>query len=80
MAKRLPKGDSPRDNSTERTRASRELAAKYLAERMFFELEKRGDRYSLSRKLGDFTLQHDLTLSEVEETLELWKLRGPHGG
>ena len=47
---------------------------------MFFDLEKHGDGYSLSRKLGEFNPQHDLTLAEVEEILELWKLRGPHGG
>lgn len=63
-----------------RSRASRERSAEYLAERMFFELEKHGNRYSLCRKLGDFIPQHDLTLAEVEKTLELWKLRGPHGG
>ena len=63
-----------------RTCASRERSVEYLAERMFFKLEKQGDRYSLSRKLGRFTPEHDLTLAEVEEILELWKLRGPHGG
>jgi len=63
-----------------RTRGSRERSVEYLAERMFFDLAKHGDRYSLSRKLGVFTPQYDLTLAEVEEILELWKLRGPHGG
>jgi hypothetical protein len=31
----------------------RERAANDLAERLFFELEKQGDRYSLYRKIGD---------------------------
>jgi hypothetical protein len=62
------------------TNSQRERSAEYLAERMFFHLEKRRDRYSLSRKIGGFTPQHNLTLSQVEEILELWKLQGPHGG
>jgi hypothetical protein len=63
-----------------RSFAGRERAAEYLAERLFFELEKRGDLYSLCRKIGGFTPQHNLTLTEVEKLLELWKLQGPHGG
>jgi hypothetical protein len=57
--------------------ASRRRAA---AERLFFELEKHGPRYSLYRKIGGFTPQHNLTLDEIEKILELWKLQGPHGG
>jgi hypothetical protein len=64
----------------ERSSASRERAAQYLAERLFFQLEKHGSLYSLSRKTGEFTPQHNLTLDEVEKVLELWKLQGPHGG
>ena len=52
----------------------------YLAERLFFELERDGDLYSIYRKIGGFTPRHDLTLDEVEKVLELWKLQGPHGG
>jgi len=58
----------------------RERAASDLAERLFFELEKRGDRYSLCRKIGDHERRDDLTLDEVEHLLERWKLEGPHGG
>jgi hypothetical protein len=64
----------------ERSVASRNRAAQYLAERLFFQLEKYGDLYSLCRKTGRFTPQHNLTLTEVEKLLELWKLQGPHGG
>ena len=65
----------------QRSIAGRERAAEYLAERLFFEFEKQGgDRYALRRKLGKFEPQNNLTLIEVEKVLELWKLRGPHGG
>jgi hypothetical protein len=67
-------------NKKSRTVASRYRAAEYLAERMFFDLEKHRDRYSLSRKIGGFAPQHNLTLNEVEKVLELCKLQGPHGG
>jgi len=48
----------------------RERAASDLAERLFFELETRGDRYSLCRKIGDHARRDDLTLDEVEHLLE----------
>jgi hypothetical protein len=60
--------------------SGRERAAHDLAERMFFTLEKDGVLFSLSRKTGEFVPQHNLTIEEVERTLELWKLQGPHGG
>jgi hypothetical protein len=58
----------------------RERAANDLAERLFFKLEKQGDRYSLRRKIGDHARRYNLTLDEVEHVLERWKLEGPHGG
>jgi hypothetical protein len=58
----------------------RERAAHDLAERLFFELEKSGDRFSLRRKTGDHARRDDLTIDEVEQVLERWKLEGPHGG
>jgi hypothetical protein len=65
----------------QRSFAGRERAAEYLAERLFFEFEKQGgNSYALRRKLGKFEPQNNLTLNEVEKVLELWKLRGPHGG
>ena len=60
--------------------ADRQRQLQRLAEKLFFELRKEGDRYALSRKLGEFVPQSDLTLEEAEEILERWKLRGPHGG
>jgi hypothetical protein len=62
------------------TDTDRERAAYDLAERLFFELEKHGDRFSLRRKIGDHARRDDLTLDEVEQVLERWKLEGPHGG
>jgi hypothetical protein len=58
----------------------RELAAFDLAERLFFKLEKKGDGYSLCREVGEFAPANDLSLEEVEQLLERWKLQGPHGG
>jgi hypothetical protein len=59
--------------------AQRERAAFDLAERLFFKLEKHGDRYSLRRKVGEFAPRTDLSLDEVEQLLERWKLQGPGG-
>ena len=47
--------------------AQRERAAFDLAERLFFKLEKHGDRYSLRRKVGEFAPRTDLSLDEVEQ-------------
>jgi len=58
----------------------RERAANDLAERLFFKLEKNGESFSLRRKIGDHARRDDLTLDEVEQVLERWKLEGPHGG
>jgi hypothetical protein len=60
--------------------AQRERAAIDLAERLFFKLERSGERYSLRREVGEFTPRTNLSLDEVEQILERWKLQGPHGG
>jgi hypothetical protein len=61
---------------------SRERKAKRLADQMFFKLKRHGDRYSLCRTAGlsGPARRENLTLDEVEEELEKWKLRGYHGG
>jgi hypothetical protein len=61
----------------ERERRLHELAAKLL-----FRLERRGARFSLYRDVDvPKPVRHDeLTLDEVEDILNTWKLRGPHGG
>ena len=60
--------------------ARREREAFDLAERLFFKLEKQGDRYSVRQDVTEFAPQNNLSLDEVEQLLERWKLQGPHGG
>jgi hypothetical protein len=55
----------------------RESAANDLAERLFFELEKQGNRYSLCRKIGDHARRDNLTLDEVEHVLGALEARRP---
>jgi len=66
----------------ERNVANRERKVKHLAKQMFFRLTREGDRYSLCRTAGlsGPARRDDLTLDQVEEELEKWKLRGYHGG
>jgi hypothetical protein len=47
-----------------------------------FEVEAEGDRFTLIRAADVPTAVREerLTLSEAEDVLETWKLRGPHGG
>jgi hypothetical protein len=53
-----------------------------LASRLFFTLRKEGSRFRLCREADvSQPVRHEgLTLDEVEETLNTWKLRGFHGG
>lgn len=53
-----------------------------LASKLFFTLTKEGSRFGLYREADvSQPVRHDgLTLDEVEETLNTWKLRGFHGG
>jgi hypothetical protein len=64
------------------TDSDREARLRDLASRLLFTLSKEGSRFSLYREadLPQPVRHHDLTLDEVEETLNTWKLRGPHGG
>jgi hypothetical protein len=63
-----------------KSETDREQEAFQLAEKLFFTLEKDGGRYRLQRKIGDRPERENLTLDQVEEVLERWKLEGPHGG
>jgi hypothetical protein len=60
----------------------RERAVAHLAAELLFRIEKRGDRFTLERDadVGSRVRRENLTLDEVEELLETWKLRGFHGG
>jgi hypothetical protein len=70
-------GEQGRESSAEREARLRELAS-----RLLFTLENQGSRFALSRDVDVPKLvRHDhLTLDEVEDVLNTWKLRGPHGG
>jgi len=65
------------ENEADRERRLRELASKLL-----FTIERRGSRFALYRDVDvPKPVRHDdLTLDEVEDILNTWKLRGPHGG
>jgi hypothetical protein len=62
--------------------ADREARLRELASKLLFTLENQGSRFALERNVDVPSLvRHDhLTLDEVEDVLNVWKLRGPHGG
>src|SRR5262249_32343504 len=59
--------------------ANRERKARRLAEKMYFKLEREGERYTLWSTAGipEPIRREHLGIDEVEKELELWKLRGP---
>ena len=60
----------------------REAHLRELASRLLFSMENEGGRFRLYRDADvSRPVRHDgLTLDEVEEILDTWKLCGPHGG
>jgi hypothetical protein len=66
----------------EEDEAGREARLRELASKLFFTLEKQGLQFALCRDVDvPEPVRHDgLTLDEVEDILNTWKLRGPHGG
>ena len=66
----------------EEKESDREKRLRELASRLFFTLRKEGSRFRLCREADvSQPVRHEgLTLDEVEETLNTWKLRGFHGG
>ena len=64
------------------TDSEREAHLRDLAERMHFRMEKSGERFTLTRTidLPRPARETDLTLDEVQEVLDIWKLRGLSGG
>jgi hypothetical protein len=53
-----------------------------LAERLQFKVEQHGDRFTLTRTadVSRPVVEKGLTLSQAQELLERWKLRGLGGG
>jgi hypothetical protein len=64
------------------TSAEREAHLRTLAEQLFFSVKKDGDRYTLTRTadVSRPVCEKGLDLTEAEELLREWKLRGFHGG
>jgi hypothetical protein len=64
------------------TEAERETRLRELATKLFFTLERQGLRFALYRDVDvPHPVRRDgLTIDEVEDVLNIWKLRGPHGG
>jgi hypothetical protein len=62
--------------------ADREARLRALASKLFFTLTRQESRFGLYRDVDvSKPVRHaHLTLNEVEDILNTWKLRGPHGG
>jgi hypothetical protein len=60
----------------------REQHLQELAEKLLFKLQAERQRYTLTRDadVPEPVRHENLTLDEVEEILNTWKLRGFHGG
>jgi hypothetical protein len=59
-----------------------EAKLRRLAERLQFKVEQHGNRFTLTRTadVSRPVVEQGLTLSQAEELLERWKLRGLGGG
>jgi hypothetical protein len=64
------------------SKTDREMRLRALASKLFFTLRREGPRFGLYRDVDVSTaVRHDgLSLDEVEDILNTWKFRGPHGG
>ena len=60
----------------------REQHLRELAESLLFAVDTGGDRFTLTRTadVAKPVRHENLTLEQAEEVLNVWKLRGPHGG
>jgi hypothetical protein len=60
----------------------REAHLRVLADQLFFVVEKTGQRFTLKRTtdVSKPVCEEGLTLTEAEQLLQRWKLRGFHGG
>lgn len=64
------------------TADERETHLRMLAGQLFFVVEKTGQRFTLKRTtdVSKPVSEQGLTLTEAEQLLQRWKLRGFHGG
>jgi hypothetical protein len=62
--------------------ADREARLRELASKLLFTMQNQGSRFGLYRDADvSRSVRHEgLTLDEVEDILNTWKLRGLHGG
>ena len=62
--------------------ADREARLRELAAKLSFRLDRQGLRFALYRDVdvSQPVRRDGLTIDEVEDLLNTWKLRGPHGG
>ena len=62
--------------------ADREARLRELASKLLFTMQNQGSRFGLYRDADvSRPVRHEgLTLDEVEDILNTWKLRGLHGG
>ena len=62
--------------------ADREREMLDLAARLFFKVEKENGLYSFHRDVDvpEPIKRENLTLTEAEELLSTWQLKGEHGG
>jgi hypothetical protein len=60
----------------------REAHLRALADKLLFQVEKTGDRFTLSRTadVSQPVRHSQLTLEQAEDLLATWKLRGLQGG
>ena len=63
------------------TTDEREAHLRVLADQLFFVVEKTGQRFTLKRTtdVSKPVCEKGLTLTEAEQLLQRWKLRGFHG-
>ena len=64
------------------SQTAREARMRTLAKRLEFRVEENDGRFTLTRTtdVPEAVREEHLTLSEAEDLLQTWKLRGPHGG
>lgn len=62
--------------------SEREARMRALADRLFFKVEKKGERFTLTSTadVSEPVCESNLSLNEAEQLLQAWKLRGFHGG